>query len=117
MRKKQTRIGKGQDTRICLTPNKKRLVKRLAKSKTLVKKKLYRANNKIMNLKSQLNKIKIKMMNIADGKLEKLLERSGITKGQSELVKEIFSAAKVKNSKNRRYNENWVILCLLFQIR
>ena len=117
MRKKQTRIGKGQNTRICLTPKKQRLVKRLTKSKTVVQKKLYRANNKIMNLKSQLNKIKIKMMNIDNCNLDKLLERSGITKGQSELVKEIFSAAKVKNSKNRRYNENWVILCLLFQIR
>lgn len=52
MRKKQTKIGKGQNTRICLTPKKQRLVKRLTKSKTVVQNKLYRANNKIMNLKS-----------------------------------------------------------------
>lgn len=55
------------------------------------------------------------MINIADVKLNDLLDRSGITKGQSELVKEIL-AAKMKNPKNKRYNENWIILCLLFQI-
>ena len=117
IKKKKTKISKGQDPRICLTPIKRRLLKKLRKSKTGVNQKLVRANNKIYNLKSQLNITKIKMTNIADDQLERLLDSSGITKGQSELVKEIFSAAKFKNPKNRRYNENWVMLCLLFQIR
>lgn len=47
MRKKQTRIGKGQNTRICLTPKKQRLVKRLTKSKTVVQNKLYQQITKL----------------------------------------------------------------------
>lgn len=55
------------------------------------------------------------MENIFEEKLNELLIRSN--QGQCEIVKEIYSAAKVKNPKNRRYNENWMLLCLLFQIR
>ncbi|KAF0734603.1 Transposable element P transposase [Aphis craccivora] len=45
-----------------------------------------------------------------------LIYAKSIPQGQCELIKEIFSTAKVKNTKNRKYSENWIMLCLLFQI-
>jgi len=46
-----------------------------------------------------------------------LLENNNIPKCQSDLIYEIFKAAKVKNPKQRRYSENWMLLCMLLQIR
>ncbi|KAF0750370.1 THAP-type domain-containing protein, partial [Aphis craccivora] len=49
--------------------------------------------------------------------LEELLKDSNISNSQSDLAHEIFRAAKIKNPKNRRYSENWMLLCMLLQIR
>jgi len=57
------------------------------------------------------------MNDITDKTLDELLQKSVIAKGQNELIKEIFSAAKYTNVKNRRYSDNWILLCLLFQMR
>ena len=57
------------------------------------------------------------MKKINDSNLSEILVNAGISKCQSELIHEIFSAARLKNAKNRKYNENWMLLCLLFQIR
>lgn len=57
------------------------------------------------------------MSAFGDKELNAIFERLNISNEQSELIKEIFAAAKVKNPKNRRYSENWMMLCLLFQIR
>lgn len=54
---------------------------------------------------------------MSSNELKKRIEDSGIPKCQSELIHEIFAAAKYKNPKNRHYSESWMILCLLFQIR
>jgi len=57
------------------------------------------------------------MKEISNSTLTKLIEDSGISKCQSILLHEIFDAAKFKNPKSRHYSDNWMILCLLFQIR
>uniref|UniRef100_A0A2S2QFE1 Uncharacterized protein n=1 Tax=Sipha flava TaxID=143950 RepID=A0A2S2QFE1_9HEMI len=57
------------------------------------------------------------MNEMSNSTLSKLLENHTIPKSQSELIHEIFAASKFKNIKNRRYSENWTLLCLLFQIR
>jgi len=57
------------------------------------------------------------MKEVSNSTLTKLIEDSGISKCQSILLHEIFAAAKFKNPKSRHYSDNWMILCLLFQIR
>lgn len=57
------------------------------------------------------------MSAFGDKELNAIFERLNISNEQSELIKEIVAASKVKNPKNRRYSENWMMLCLLFQIR
>jgi len=49
--------------------------------------------------------------------LDEMLESSKIPKCQSELVNEIFKAAGLKNPKSIKYSENWLLLCMLFQIK
>jgi len=34
-----------------------------------------------------------------------------------KMIMECFAASRVENSKSRRYSENWLMLCLLFNIR
>lgn len=57
------------------------------------------------------------MSAFGDKELNAIFERLNLSNEQSELIKEIVAAAKVKNPKNLRYSENWMMLCLLFQIR
>lgn len=52
-----------------------------------------------------------------DKELNAIFERLNISNEQSELIKEIVAVVKVKNPKNRHYIKNWMMLCLLFQIR
>lgn len=57
------------------------------------------------------------MKGISESTLEEIIQNSNIPSCQADIIYEMFKAAKLKNSKNRRYNENWMLLCLLFQIR
>jgi len=61
--------------------------------------------------------MKNEMKTISQLRLEELLNNSNISNSQSELIREIFNAARVNNPKNRRYSENWMLLCMLLQIR
>jgi len=53
------------------------------------------------------------------GKLieEELTKIERMNESQKTLIRECFAASKIKNSRNRRYSENWLLLCLLFSIR
>jgi len=90
---------------------------RIRKVKNTITKKFSRASLKITRLQNHLNDIKDKMKKITHYNLEKVLQSSNIPNSQSELIHEIFKAAKLKNPKNRKYSENWLLLCMLFQIR
>lgn len=56
------------------------------------------------------------MKNINELKLNYIINNLNISQGQSEMIKKILAASKFKKSKNRRYNENWMLLYLMFQI-
>lgn len=57
------------------------------------------------------------MNQISKSNLQEIFKNSNISKCQTELINEIFNAARMKNPKNRKYSENWMLLCMLFQIR
>lgn len=57
------------------------------------------------------------MKKMTESKIEELLENNNIPKCQADLIHEIFKAAKIKNTKLRRYSDNWMLLCMLLQIR
>ncbi|CAI6357865.1 unnamed protein product [Macrosiphum euphorbiae] len=99
------------------SPNKKKTIKQLKKVKYVIKQKYSRASLKIARLQRDLIEIQNKMKDISDSSLNNMLNASNIPECQTKLVQEIFNAAKMKNPKNRKYSENWMLLCLLFQIR
>lgn len=117
IQRKCTKLKKEENTRVYFSPNKKKIVQTIQKAKAIVKKRHFRASRKITQLEDKLNKVKHEMSTIGDTKLYEIFESLNVSNEQCELIKEIIAAAKVKNPKNRRYSENWMLLCLLFQIR
>jgi len=110
-------MSNGKSLRPNFSPNKKHIITNLRKTKKAIFKNFSRANRKINRLQSSLNDCKNKMKELSDSKISQILENSAIPKCQSELILEIFAAARLKNPKNRKYCENWMLMCLLFQIR
>lgn len=76
-----------------------------------------RANKRISQLQLDIKEAQNKINEISEIDLSKLIENLKIPKCQSSLLQEIFTAAKYKNAKSKRYSESWIVLCLLFQIR
>jgi len=60
---------------------------------------------------------KMEMSKINSSTLDNIILKSNIPDCQATLIQEIFNASKVKCSKQNRYNDNWLLLCLLFNIR
>lgn len=84
----------------------------------MFKKKVLRANKKLESQRLELENVKNSMQNYSDELIEdKLLKIDGMNDSQKTLIKECFAASKVKNCRNRRHSENWLLLCLLFNIR
>jgi len=54
------------------------------------------------------------MAAISGSTIEQIIKDYNILSCQTDIITEILKAAKLKNSKNRRYSENWILLCLLF---
>lgn len=117
MQKKKSRINAKKNVRTYFSPKKRLTLQKIQNLKQTIKKKHFRAIKKINKLETNLNSIQNKMKDIDQLTLNNILESSDISKGQSELIKEIVMAAKVKNTKSQRCNENWMLLCMLFQIR
>lgn len=80
-------------------------------------KSLFKAKRKITILEYTLNEMKNKMKEISTNSFQQIIQNNNIPKNQTDLLYEIYNASKIKNPKNRRYSENWMLLCLLFQIR
>jgi len=81
-------------------------LERLNKTIAIVKKKYRRKSKTITRLQAHLRRVQTEMKNVSNEKLENQLKYHNISKGQSKLIKEIYRAAKVKNTKNRRYSDN-----------
>jgi len=106
-----------KSSKVYFSPNKKKQLNNLKRIKKDVSKSLFRAKHKITILESTLNKMKNKMKEISTNSFQQIIQNNNIPKNQTDLLYEIYNASKIKNSKNRRYSENWMLLCLLFQIR
>ncbi|XP_050060677.1 uncharacterized protein LOC126551448 isoform X2 [Aphis gossypii] len=117
VKSEKLRQRNNQSIRTFFSPTKKKTISKIRKAKNTITKKFSRAHLKITCLQNHLKNIKDKMKKITHCNLDKVLQNSDIPNCQSELIHEIFKAAKLKNPKNRKYSENWLLLCMLFQIR
>lgn len=105
------------NSKVYFSPNKKKYILKIQKAKDAIKKKYTRATIRINKLYDRLNNIRVQMKKVSDANLSQILENNNVSNCQRDLINEIFKASKLTNPKNRRYTENWILLCLLFQIR
>lgn len=99
------------------TFNKDETIKQLQKKICTIRQKYSRANRRNERLHENVIEIRNKMKEISDSSLKNIIDAANIPVSQSDVIYEIFNAAKMKNSKNRKYSENWIIQCFLFQMR
>lgn len=74
-----------------------------------------KSTQQITELKEELNNIQMIMSEYSEQMVKNKL--SNMNESQKTLVIECFAAAKYKNPKIHRYIENWLMLCLLLNIR
>eukprot|EP00102_Acyrthosiphon_pisum_P024947 XP_016662157.1 PREDICTED: uncharacterized protein LOC107884450 [Acyrthosiphon pisum] len=87
------------------------------KSKKRINQKCSRVEKRLKVVQQNLDKVKSQMNQIEASSLNDLIIKSNLSDCDSNLVHEIFNAAKIKNKRQRRYSESWLLLCLLFHIR
>lgn len=54
---------------------------------------------------------------LTDASVKQIVTSKSLSESQKVLIQGIINTRKEKNSKNRRYSENWIILCMLLKIR
>ncbi|XP_060871937.1 uncharacterized protein LOC132946116 [Metopolophium dirhodum] len=117
LKRKYKRLMDGDKINIFFSPSKLKPLNKLRHTKRIVRQKAARANTRIMKLQNSLRQVQYQMKMFSEESLTDIVEKSGISQIQSDLLCEIFAAAKLKNNKSQRYSENWMLLCPLFQIR
>lgn len=117
IKKRQYRLLGGKKVNPYFSPSKKAVLKKLRNNRQIMKVRAIRSNLKIKRLQSSLNENKQKLKAISKISVLDIIKKYGLSNMQSDLLQQIISSAKVKNTKNRRYSQNWMMLCLLFQIR
>jgi len=85
--------------------------------KKRINQKCSRVEKRLKVVQQNLDKVKSQMNQIEASSLNDLIIKSNLSDCDSNLVHEIFNAAKIKNKRQRRYSESWLLLCLLFHIR
>uniref|UniRef100_A0A0C9RM27 T_2 protein n=1 Tax=Fopius arisanus TaxID=64838 RepID=A0A0C9RM27_9HYME len=68
-------------------------------------------------LRSELNGSREKLAKYKNKTLIDHFENGNISKNQSLVIKQIFNSAKRKNRNGKRYEEEWMVWCLLLHMR
>lgn len=76
-----------------------------------------RAIDKVNLLQNSLNDCREKIVALSTDSLSEELNSHGLSNNEKLAIKEILSAAKKKNTKNRKYSEDWILLCMLLHMR
>lgn len=77
-----------------------------------------RTKNRVKHLITYMKAQEVEMARMQDTAVDKkLAELDNISKSQKLVVKEIFAAARKRNARDRRYTDEWIMLCLLLNIR
>lgn len=76
---------------------------------------MFRCLLRIQNLHNKLSASQNKIKEISAISINDIV--NDLNEPQKNIVQEIYKASCVKNPKNRKYSENWILLCILFHIR
>lgn len=72
--------------------------------------------SKINNLQQKLSNLQNSMKNLSATIVSNMLENSTLNESHKTVINEIINASKVK-PKGRRYSDNWILLCIILNIR
>jgi len=67
-------------------------------------------------MRTQLVGLQSETKNLSAHALNDILNNNNINESQQTLIREILNSCLVKPT-NRRYSENWILLCILLHIR
>ncbi|KAH9372240.1 hypothetical protein HPB48_003447 [Haemaphysalis longicornis] len=114
-RKKERRVL--QRIRIPVQSKERGKIETLRRAKTSLTRSKARllARNKVLLM--ELNQSKDKMKSLQNEDLQHRLQQHDIPSAQLLLISECIAAAKCTNKRNRRYTDDWLLLCLLLHIR
>ncbi|XP_071652308.1 uncharacterized protein [Temnothorax longispinosus] len=90
----------------------------------LIRKRYYKAQKAKNRAKYIINKLRkeltdnmTKIKEISVNNVEDQLKGTHVSRNQLIAVQEIIKAAKLKNTKGRRYSEEWILLCMLLHMK
>lgn len=76
-----------------------------------------RFKSTIQRLNVLLNNEQNKSKSLTNESIDNIFRMDKFNKSEKTIVSEIITACKVKNLKNRRYSQDWILLCILLKIR
>ncbi|KAH8025845.1 hypothetical protein HPB51_012877 [Rhipicephalus microplus] len=76
-----------------------------------------RLTKRIKGLQQALKTMQDQFASISNKSLQEKLEKLDVPNAQLMVIHECIAAAKATGKKNRRYTENWLLLCLVLHIR
>lgn len=76
---------------------------------------IYRYKKRVELLTNNLTNLQNEM-HMSDSSIDNIFKNSNVNESQQILIREILNTSKVQ-AKNKRYTENWILLCILFHIR
>lgn len=71
----------------------------------------------IGKLNFDLEKLQQKTKILSNASINEIMSSKNLSAPQTVLIREIINTSKIKNKKNMRYSEDWILLCILLKIR
>lgn len=76
----------------------------------------FRKKSIINKLKTNLSNVQDAMRNLSSVSIENALKKCNLSDPQKVVINEIVHKSKVK-SKGQRYSDDWIMLCIILNIR
>lgn len=117
---KQTRCKKQKTVRrvsTSLNPVEKKKILAMRKKNSVIRRSKNRAKARVTLLLESLRTKKEEMSQVTTQSLEEKCSELNVEGHQKIALKEIMGAATKKDAKGRRYTEDWIMLCMLMNIR
>lgn len=71
----------------------------------------------ILNICYKLGKLQKAMGEIKKETFDSIIHNNKFNEPQKAIINEIYTTSICSNPKNRKYSENWILLCILLRIR
>ncbi|KAM7284755.1 uncharacterized protein ISCGN_001849 [Ixodes scapularis] len=102
---------------VTFSPAKKAKVEQLKKARIACRRSRLRLFKSRQKLQEELTGCWQKLHDVQQDSLHELLAAANLSNAQLSVVEECIAAAKCKSKRQRRYDDNWLLLCLLLHIR